>query len=330
MPNEGNRTASDIFALLDSLQERLDPSHLVDHYELLDHWERARSGSAFYRMTGKPSGPDLLVKTGPVWDPEETELLHRAMVDLSDAISFAGIEGAAAIRPVAWSSSPPAIVMPFVEGTDLVTLLRDPEREEWAQMRPWMYRAGEMIAAYHTSHPAPPASDITPAADEARRAGRGMLLSPAMIEQLLRQIRWRDRCAMSFGDFGPGNLHGNAKGDLYLLDPPEDPMVALVHKDIGNFMFEMRRQLAGHGYTRTRPVRGRFHELRAAFLEGYTARSSRVIDSCDQALIALFEMRRARGMARKRFPGRLGDSSWFARCALARRREVARADCGQP
>jgi hypothetical protein len=157
-----------------------------------------------------------------------------------------------------------------------------------------------------------------------------MLLSPAMIDQLLNQIEWRERCALSFGDFGPGNLNGNASGDLYLLDPPEDPAVALVHKDIGNFMFEMRRQLAGHGYTRTRPVRGRFLELRAAFREGYSAWSSRVVDGCDQALIALFEMRRARGMARKRFPGRLGDSSWFARSALARRREVARADCSQP
>jgi hypothetical protein len=281
-------------------------------------------------MAGTPSGPDLLVKTGPAWVPEEAEILHRAMVDLSDAISSAGIEGAAAIRPLAWSSSPPAIVMPFVEGTDLVTLLRDPEREEWAQMRPWMHRTGEMIAVYHASHPAPPGSDIASAADDARKAGRGMLLSSAMIDQLLSRIERSERCALSFGDFGPGNLHGNASGDLYLLDPPEDPTVAFVHKDIGNFMFEMRRQLAGHGYTRTRPVRGRFHDLRAAFLKGYSARSSRVIDSCDQALIALFEMRRARGMARKRFPGRLGDSSWFARSALGRRREVARTDCGQP
>ena len=42
----------------------------------------------------------------------------------------------------------------------------------------------------------------------------------------------------------------------------------------------------------------------------------------DDALISLFEMARAAGMARKRFPGRPGDSVWFLRFALARRQEV--------
>ena len=321
-------TASQVAALLDSLQDAFGLDTRADRYELVDHWTRDRSGTAFYRMIGKPSGLELLVKTGAAWDQGQAEHLHAAMVDLADTISSADIDGAHAIRPQAWTGAPPLVVMPFVEGTDLVTLLRAPNREEWAHIGRWIRMAGGMLAAYHSSHPTPPSADMAPAGDEVRDAGRRMRLPAQLMDHVLNEIDWRRRCALSFGDFGPGNLLGTAEGDVYLLDPPDHPSIALIHKDIGNFMFEMRRQLAGHGYTRTRPVRGRFHELRAGFLEGYSEWSGRAIDSCDEGLIAIFEIRRASGMARKRFPTRLPDSAWFARSALARRREVVRADCG--
>ena len=278
-------------------------------------------------MIGLPSGPEVLVKFGTGWDQVEAEDSYRAMLDLAEAISDARIEGAHAIRPLAWAASPPAVVLPYVPGTDLVTLLRDPHAEEWAHMTVWMRRAGALLAAYHSSHPSPPNADIAPANEEVLATGSRMRIPTPAIENLMNEIDWRHSCSLSFGDFGPGNLLGTPQGDLYLLDPPEHPSIALIHKDLGNYSFELRRQLAGHGYTRNRPVRGRFDQFRAEFLAGYAEHSSYRLDSCDEALIALFEMRRARGMARKRFPGRLGDAIWFARSAMARRREFNRADC---
>jgi hypothetical protein len=279
-------------------------------------------------MIGKPNGPDVVVKIGLAWGEGEAERLHLAMSELADTISAAGIPNAAAIQPLAWSASPPALVMPYVAGIDLVSLLRDADRSEWAYMRPWMRSTGAMLAAFHASHPAPPAADIGPIVDEVHEVGKRVKLPTQVVDTLLTETDWRHRCVLSFGDFGPGNLQGTRDGRLYLLDPPDRPSIALPHKDLGNFNFELRRQLAGHGYTRTRPVRGRIHELRDEFLHGYAAASARALDSCDLALVSLFEMRRAVGMARKRFPDRLGDAAWFARSAVARRREITSSGCG--
>ncbi len=325
--NQAEPQESQLVAVLHALSGELsDDGHEDEGFDVIDHWERDRSGTAFYHMVGRPSGTEVLVKTGEGWNPAEAELLYRAMIDLADIVSSSGIERAAVIRPVGWAGSPPAIVMPYVSGTDLVTLLRDDGRHEWAHMGSWMHCAGAMLAAYHRPHVEPSASDDS--ADEVRATGRQMRIPAPRIDRLLERVDRRGGRARTFGDFGPGILLGTADGHLYLLDPPERPSTNLIHKDIGNFMFEMRRQLAGHGFTRSQPVRGRFHELRARFLEGYSDGSGRGVDDCDQAMIALFEMRRGVGMTRKRLPRRPGDAAWFARSAIARRREVILSDCG--
>ena len=71
-------------------------------------------------MIGKPNGPDVVVKIGLAWGEGEGERLHAAMSELADTVSAAGIPDAAAIRPLAWAASPPALVMPYVAGIDLV------------------------------------------------------------------------------------------------------------------------------------------------------------------------------------------------------------------
>ena len=330
--NNGDRTAptvTAVAALLESLQSKFDWPDQAQTFESVDQWERTRSGTVFFRMIGAPSGPEVLVKIGTGWDQREAENSYRAMLGLADAISDADIEGGHAIRPLAWAPSPPAVVLPYVPGTDLVTLLRQPDSAEWEHMTSWMHRAGALLAAYHLAHATPSNADIAPADEEMLEAGRRMRIPASTIGNVLNQVDWRHRCALSFGDFGPGNLLGTPEGDLYLLDPPEHPSLAVIHKDLGNFLFELRRQLAGRGYTRTRPVGGQFDKFRTELLAGYAEHSSTGLGPCDEALITLFEMRRARGMARKRFPARLGDAIWFAASALARRSEFKRADCPQ-
>jgi hypothetical protein len=302
------RTADDHFGI-----ER------VGGYDIVEEWERTRSGNRFLRFRADPGREELLVKTGSSWTEIDARELYRAQASLADAVDAARLPGAMAIRPGGWTAQPPLLVMPFVEGTDLVTLLRDPDRPEWDYMPGWMGAAGAMLAAFHHANPARGVEEGEVLL-EVEMAARKVRLRPEVVRSLLDGVDVPGFTFASYGDFGPGNLIGATSGDVFLIDPPVDPAPALAHRDLGNFLFELRRQLAGRGYTRSSPVAGRFDSLRQAFLDGYSGS----LASADLGLIALFEMRRAAGMARKRLPGRPGDAIWFARSASARRREVRR------
>ena len=221
-------------------------------------------------------------------------------------------------------------LMPFVDGVDIVTMMRASDNQVWdddhAQLSLWMLRAGVALAAFHEDKRRKSDVDLDLAMSDVTRLADRFRISASHTTGLLEAAEWRDKCVASYGDFGPGNLLGTSDGLLYLLDPPTDPPPAILHRDIGNFLFELRRQFAGRGYTRAPVMRDAFAALRSDFLAGYSSHGSRrSLGDADDALIALFEMARAAGMARKRFPGRTGDSIWFLKFALARRREVTNA-----
>lgn len=321
-------TPMDISDLLCSLQERFDWQSDAEGFSLTDSWQR-RSGATFFRMLGSPGGVDVVVKMGSDWDPGNPARIYGSMIELDRTIAAAGIDAGYAIRPIGWSSDPASVVMPYVEGLDLVSVLRDPGNSAWRDggllLRKWMVNAGEMLAAYHRAG--------SPCSSKEIEASRASVIDHARLvrlpaSQITRIMAHADQCdpyVSCFGDFGPGNLLGTRRGDLYLLDPPHRRVPDLIHRDMGNFLFQMRRQLAGHGYTTSRPVRHRFPALRSAFLEGYANASTHgPLFWEDHALIALFELRRAVGLARKRWPARPRDSAWFAGSVLARRWELAR------
>jgi hypothetical protein len=285
----------------------------ADHYELRGRWERERSGSTFHYFRGTPFGPDVVIKSVRGWTGEEAEASYEAMVDLADTLDRTAFEVAAAIRPLAWADRPPGLVMPYLEGSDVITILRDPHAEAWkGRVDDWVSRAGAMLAAYHGMHPASEAVD----------SARGEVTALAKRLRIKRtfEIDWEQDVAKCFGDFGPGNLHATPGGDLYLLDPPLSPGPAVVHRDLANFLFELRRQMAGRGFTPTEPLPGSFDRLRTGLLRGYAMARAKSFDAEDEALIALFETRRALGMARKRFPRRLSDAAWFASTGLSLRK----------
>lgn len=294
----------------------------VEKYVVFDDWERERSGNRFLRLRAEPGREELLVKTGTGWTGEDARRLFDTHLSLADAVAAAHIDHAQALYPLGWIADPPLLVLPYVTGTDLVTIIREPGRVEWDHMEDWMAAAGAMIGAYHRANPAD--ADESEILGEARVAATRMRLPASVVPTLIDQMDVPGSTFASYGDFGPGNLIGTSEGAVFLIDPPVDPPPALFHRDLGNFLFELRRQLAGHGYTRSRPVPGRFESLRRAFLEGYSGALSRA----DERMVALFEMRRALGMARKRLPGRPGDALWFARLALSLRRQVS--DGAQP
>ncbi len=310
---------SELSHLLISLQDDFGWPVRSRDFDLQELWRRHRSGSAFYHMVGLPDGPALVMKVVDDWTARDAESMFGAMTALAGMIEEANIEGAHAVRPLGWAGSPPLVVMPYVNGSDVVSMLRHPEHQAWQHMEGWMTTAGQMLAAFHQRHRTRSAA---PSVEVARSLGDRYRIR-ASVEEALASLDEEQRIAGSFGDIGPGNLLGTEDGDLYLLDPPELTTPALVHRDLGNFVFELRRQLAGRGYTRSRPVEGRFESLRSAFLDGYSQRShGGALTDADRSLIALFELRRAAGMARKRLPGRPGDAFWFARSALRLRRQI--------
>jgi hypothetical protein len=306
------------------IEKALAEAEPGESFQYLDGWERPRAGTSFFRFAVEPSGRTIVVKTGSQWSADDAERLCEAHASLTRAVSEPQIEQAASIHPVTYLIDPPSLVMPDVGGTDVVSILRDPHRPEWESMTSWIRAAGAMLAAFHAANPAPPDVGTGDIVETARR-----MRIDDVARLILDRAKWEESCAAVYGDFGPGNLIGVLDGPVYLIDPPMMPPGGPIHRDLGNFVFELRRQLAGHGHTRTRPVPGRFDTLLEALLDGYSERSGSVLAPSDEALIALYEMRRAAGMARKRLSKRPFESVWFARSALERRREVVGL-AGQP
>lgn len=310
-----------------AIEERLKsgPFLGVDRFTLIGHWERPRSHTSFFRLRPTPAGADIVVKMETGDHPVPMGPMYDAMVHLADVIAAAVIPAGHGLRPLAAFDDPALIVTPYVDGEDLVSIMRRSDDSAWdGRMTDWMVRAGAMIAAFHRSSTPPDSTVVAGVTSDVREIARRLRVGTEIADRLMGRVDVNHRCRKAYGDFGPGNLLGTVDGDLYLLDPPVSPPFALIHRDLANFVFELRRQLAGHGYTRHPPVEGRFHGLRSALLAGYSEADSS-LDECDLGLIALFESRRALGMTRKRFPRRMGDVSWFARSALARRREAIRA-----
>lgn len=318
MAESSSLTPEEIATALSELASGEDPRYI-------DSWERPRSGTSFFRFSMEPSGRKIVVKSGSGWSAQDASRLFDAQAALARAVSNPVIENAGSLDPIDWMARPPSLVMPDVGGTDVVSILRDPGRPEWESMKSWMRAAGAMLAGFHEASPTP--SDFD--AGEVLTLARRMRVQDGVTHRALEEAVWTERFASVYGDFGPGNLIGVLDGPVYLIDPPVEPGVGPVHRDLGNFAFELRRQLAGHGHTRSDPVPGRFDPLHQAVIAGYAERSDAEVGRGDLALIALYEMRRAAGMARKRLATRPLEALWFVRLALARRREILRSG-GQP
>ena len=312
--------------LLVDAQDRLGHGAYVERFDIVASWERVRSGSTFFRMVGFPHGPDVVVKMSRRWQPGEAEQHYGTLTLLHEILSSGPQSGAQAIPPLTWIDDPPLIVMPYVEGADVITMMRETESAVWkedgALLSRWMMAAGSALATYHAAMPRP--GDGEQASRDVLDVARRTRMS-RLVVRLIDGLRWAEITVGAFGDFGPGNLHGTPDGEVYLVDPPDAGSTAVIHRDLGNFLFELRRQLAGRGFTRTAALPDVFDDLRRAFLGAYAeAAGIGALKSSDYGLIALFEMRRALGMARKRLVVRPADAVWFARSALGRRRELIR------
>jgi hypothetical protein len=231
------------------------------------------------------------------------------MTDLDHILAGSGIEWAGTIPSLGWADSPPMVVMPYLDAEELIALIRgDTSLEQLCEL---VSRAGAMLAAYHHAHPL----DDETARNQARSAtiamGAKLPGGSRRASALIGELDL-NRFARSYGDVTPGNFLAATDGRLLLIDPPIDPRPELIHRDLGYFLFEMRKHFAGRGRTRT-PARAGYDTARVAFLEGYAV----PLTDADQRLIALYEARQAAGTMRNRFPGRPADTMWFAARAVA-------------
>jgi hypothetical protein len=313
-------------ALLLSIQGSFDWGGRDQRFKLVDSWERPRSGSIFYVMEGTTSAIKLVVKTSPGWSTDTPGELYDNLLHLDDIVNTSGIDMIHGVRPLGWAEDPPVLVMPWVEGEDLISIMRRPHDDAWSRglIAQWMQWAGVMLARYHLeSDPATPV-ELERSTKELAQISSKLRISETRFDSMLTRVDLGRASRRRYGDFGPGNLHGAPDGALYLLDPPGTRSVSVLHRDIANFLFELRRQLAGHGFTRYPPIKGQFESLRAQFLSGYLGQWPELqLGADDQALVALFEAHRATGMAIKRFPNRPADTYWFGRLALERRSRVS-------
>ncbi len=319
---------SEIVDLVSLLQDRFGWEATAETYEVVNRWERPRSGSVFFRLAGHPDGPQLVVKVRRDWSEGTAEHVHLATNRLAETVAHAGLAHGRVVRSMGWATDPETVVMPYVEGLDLVSVLRTPTHWAWqgngAILSACMADAGAMLAAFHDTEPEEPPGFMP--TDAEARAIAARVKASKQIAIALDSIDLGSRFRLSFGDYGPGNLHLTEDRLLYVLDAPESPEHALIHRDQAHFLFETRRQLAGHGYTRTAPVTGQYGRLASAFLNGYSnARSGIELNGADESLIDLYQLRRVVGMVRKRLPGRPSDAWWFARTALSLRVGLGRS-----
>lgn len=301
---------SEVEAALLRIQEEFHWASRVESFVVVDTWQRSRSLALFYRVLGVPDDLNLVAKTDVRWSAQDAENLYLVMQDLCHLLDSARIEGTACIRPLGWSPSPPLVVMPYVNAEELRGVIR--RGFEVHQMREQISRAGAMLAAFHGAHPVVEGKECSRARSDALNlAGRlpgGNRRALALLERVGHRTAYR------YGDVTPSNMLLAPDGKLLMIDPPMAAIPSLIHRDIGNFLFELRKQLAGRGVT-PGVQRNGFTDLRDAFLDGYVG-ATLPFGEADHSLIALFEFRRAAGTVRKRLRKRPGDAIWFAGQAL--------------
>jgi len=305
-----------------------------DGFQLQESWVKTSSQNVFHRLTSVPAGEGIVLKMASNGSKEvNADRMADSMLDLADMLDHAG-QGVTSLRPIGWLASPSVLATPYVEGVDLVDLLRDGNRAAWEHEEivfDAVRAAGVALATFHASMGDVKVDDRSTARDEAVHLARRLALPPRTASMLRSEADGVATVGRTYGDFGPGNIRLGHSGDVYVLDPPALQRVGLRHRDIAYFDFEVKKNLAGHGGDqRSRPVRGRESQIRATFLDGYRAVSSfDPTREAAQAAIAAFQAVRCTAMARKRTrQRRWGDVMWALASTAKLRRRTVRATTG--
>lgn len=288
-------------ALLKDTAERFDWPETADRYELAGSW--ASRTAEFYRCRGVPSGaPDLVLKVGREWSPEEARSLHGAMEALESSLTGSGKTRVRAPVALGWAEAPPSVCMGFLEGTSAGRILTD--GDAWRE-RPWRPRdllaeCGRALGAYHAADATGATAAEVEGDPELRAAAATMLASRRLVARASRAIVVASR----YFDIGPHQFLVTPQGDVFLLDPPVTPSSGPVQRDVARFLHGLHRTF-DHGRSLGRRRRRYESILREAFLGGYAqAGPTDPRRPADRWLIALYEGYDAAATTRRRMATR--------------------------
>lgn len=274
-------------------------------FRLTEVHERSRSRATLYRFRGR-DGVEIMVKTALGWSAHHARSSYESFAHLRRVVE--GIPGSFSVETLGWTATPPLVVTRFVESSDLRSLIKSVVDVE--ELVPQVVTVGRMLRAFHRDTNIDDEAGLRLAHQDAMSVASRIPRGRARLNQILSASQ--QTAAASFGDLTPGNVLCDRKGRLALIDPPLERTPVLVERDLANFLFEMRKhRRAAFG---TKAVARDHPRLSAALLEGYDHQEI----AADSPMVALFEFRRAAGVARKRLRARSPESLWFASQAVAR------------
>jgi hypothetical protein len=266
----------------------------ADGYDLLEVWG-SRTAS-IYRCRGRSPAVDVVVKIGHGWSAEDARRLHEKLIALRSRLDPSFVRSP---EPLGWASDPASVCTRYVEGTDLYFMLLDLGHPAWisvgAAATAVLASCGLALAHIHAG------SDVLQEGASRDAFGRmwsvasSLWLRPTVVSGAeLKPV-------VGFGDVGPHQFRIADAGQIWVLDPPTDPVPALPHEDVATFLFGIDKLLGASNGLRTRSGRATRTALREAFLEGYGRAG--VIDprrALDRWLLRLFDTKLAAGTARRR------------------------------
>ena len=254
--------------------------------ELTSSW-RSRTATLYKFRVNQSPECDVVVKL--LQDPTEAALLYHSICETNEAL---GEQLPAQVRPIqalGFSGELGAVVMPYIEGKLLVTML---QKERWTEgnetdkVFDWVTRCGSTLAAYHIK-----LIDQQGVHTEQAWQDLETRFQPVLGEaEFARKLTQDAIIARSYGDFHIGHFIVSSSNQLILLDPPLETIYTFVHRDLAWFIDKLFMFLLHPNVLSSGPFKIRFHQaLTDRFLQGYTAGIGRSLSQADQILLNGFE-----------------------------------------
>ena len=269
----------------------LTSSRSIHRIEPMDTWRTRNSG--FWRFRAYPrnagDGPfDVVFKVERRWTPESAEGTFDALRRLSDLRDLTPGPSAniSFPEPLGWTSEPPGVVMPNVEGVELFDVLPNTGHGLWSDpdRLPEVVRScGEAIGWIHRL------AVIDPETHAARQEALQRL--PGLMRWILK--RWapvgKDWVIRSH-NFSRNDFLVSTDAQLSVVDPPILGAPALLHEDVAWFTYQL--------LTRAAPEQRL--PLRSSFLRGYQSSSlGGTFDEAGLRAVGICEASRALGTAKR-------------------------------
>ena len=287
--------------LLSKLNFEFEWDDVRSKFSITNSWERR--GSLFY-VAQSTSGKSVIVKQpGERRSHVSGFQLRGAMADVARIVDQASIANLGMPPPLAWTEHPTTLVMPYIEGDDLTSVLRDPDHAFWndrgGTLGAWCEVVGAAVGAFHRFAPVAPVA-YRDSVTDAHETLANLALSKALLNALIPPTT-ESLHARSLVDPAPSNFRRGFDGTIWMLDPPTTTRYEFVHRDAARFFSTVHRTVENKVSNKRREMTpdDRLELVKNAFLAGYARTNSQLDDDRNRRLIEAFESRIALGIARR-------------------------------